>query len=66
MKIYEYVGTGEIWTLTANTGQTIRLLSDTGNTLISEQPYSCVGLVYIDNNTWLVRHQMGTLTLNEV
>ena len=64
-QIYEYVGTGDVWTITANTGQTIRLLGYTGNTLIAEHPYACVGLVFLDN-VWIVRTQVGTLDLSTV
>lgn len=64
-QIYEYVGTGDIWTITANTGQTIRLLGDTGNTLTAEHAYACVGLVFLDN-VWIVRTQVGTLDLSTV
>jgi len=64
-QIYEYVGTGDVWTITANTGQTIRLLGYTGNTLTAEHPYACVGLVFF-NNVWIVRTQVGTLDLSTV
>ena len=64
-QIYEYVGTGDVWTITANAGQTIRLLGDTGNTLTAEHPYACVGLVFF-NNVWIVRTQVGTLDLSTV
>lgn len=64
-QIYEYVGTGDVWTITANAGQTIRLLEYTGNTLTAEHPYACVGLVFF-NNVWIVRTQVGTLDLSTV
>jgi len=64
-QIYEYVGTGDVWTITANAGQTIRLLGYTGNTLTAEHPYACVGLVFFDN-VWIVRTQVGTLDLSTV
>ncbi len=64
-QIYEYVGTGDVWTITANAGQTIRLLGDTGNTLTAEHPYACAGLVFFDN-VWIVRTQVGTLDLSTV
>lgn len=64
-QIYEYVGTGDVWTITANAGQTIRLLEYTGNTLTAEHPYACVGLVFFDN-VWIVRTQVGTLDLSTV
>ena len=64
-QIYEYVGTGDVWTITANAGQTIRLLGYTGNTLTAEHPYACVGLVFF-NNVWIVRTQVGTLDLSTV
>ena len=64
-QIYEYVGTGDVWTITANAGQTIRLLGYTGNTLTAEHPYACAGLVFLDN-VWIVRTQVGTLDLSTV
>lgn len=65
-QIFEYVGTGQIWTINANTGQTIRVLGDTGNTLTAGHAYACVGLVYIDDNVWVLRSQVGTASLTTV
>lgn len=63
-EIYEFIGTGENWTLTANTGQYIRMLSvvsAAGGTIASTSAYDCVCLIYIGSNVWLVKSAMGVL-----
>ena len=67
-QIYEYVGIGTIWTITANTGQQVRYLSETGNTITAGHGYACVMLVYLDDvdNTWLVKNVTGTIDITEV
>ena len=62
--IYEFIGTGENWTLTANTGQYIRMLatvSTSAGTIASTSGYDCVCLTYIGSNVWLVKSAMGIL-----
>ena len=62
--IYEFIGTGENWTLTANTGQYIRMLSTVSTvagTIASTSAYDCVCLIYIGSNVWLVKSAMGIL-----
>ncbi len=63
-EIYEFIGTGENWTLTANTGQYIRMLSvvsASAGTIASTSGYDCVCMVYIGSNIWLVKSAMGIL-----
>ena len=62
--IFEYIGTGENWVLTANTGQYIRFLSvvsAAAGTIASTSAYDCVCMSYIGSNTWLVKSSMGIL-----
>ena len=63
-EIYEFIGTGENWTLTANTGQYIRMLSTVstvGGTIASTSGYDTICLIYIGSNVWLVKSAMGIL-----
>lgn len=66
--IYEYVGTGNNWVLTASSGYYIRYLtleSVSGGTLSSTTGFDCVCLMYIGaiggHNTWLIKSHEGTL-----
>lgn len=65
-EIFEFIGTGANWTLTANTGQYIRMLSvvsAAGGTVASTSEYDCVCLIYIGSNVWLVKNSMGILEI---
>lgn len=63
-EIYEMIGTGTNWVITANTGQYIRMLSAlsaSAGTLSSTSGYDCVTLIYIGSNVWLVKSHIGIL-----
>jgi len=64
-QIFEYVGTGTIWLITANTGQQIRYLSETGNTITAGHGYACCMLIFLDdaNKTWLVKNVTGLIDI---
>jgi len=66
--IVEVIGTGVNWTLTANSGQYIRLHiseSASGGTIASTSGYDSVTLMYVGalggHNTWLAKYAMGVL-----
>lgn len=66
--IVDFIGTGSPWSITANIGQYIRLLSDesVSGGVLSGSGYEDVLLVYVGNigghNTWKVRWYSGSLT----
>jgi hypothetical protein len=64
-QIFEYVGTGTIWLITANTGQQIRYLSETGNTITAGHGYACCMLIFLDdaNKTWSVKNVTGLIDI---
>lgn len=62
-QVYQYVGTGTAWTINANTGQTIRNLSDTGNRLTSGHNYASVALICIGTDEWSIYSSYGTVNL---
>ena len=62
-QVYQYVGTGTAWTINANTGQTIRNLSDTGNRLTSGHNYASVALICIGTDEWSIYSLYGTVNL---
>ena len=64
-QIFEYVGTGTIWSITANTGQQIRYLSETGDTITAGHGYACCMLVFLDdaNKTWSVKNVTGSINI---
>jgi hypothetical protein len=66
--VFEFIGTGTNWILTANTGQYIMMLgveSASGGTISSTSVYDCVSLVYGGtiggHPTWFVKGSMGVL-----
>ena len=64
-QIYEYIGVGTIWSITANTGQQVRYLSETGDTITAEHGYACCMLVYLEDEdkTWLVKNVTGSIDI---
>jgi len=64
--VFEYIGTGTNWVLTAAPGQYIRLLSTESvlaGSIASTSGFDCVSLIYIGSisghNTWLVKSFAG-------
>jgi hypothetical protein len=65
---YEMVGTGTAWTVTANTGQYIRLVtteSAAQGVASGATGFECASFIYIGatggHNTWLIRSAAGTI-----
>ena len=67
-QIFEYVGTGTVWTLTAPSYTYIRLLSTesiAGGSIAATSGYDCIMLIFVGSisghNTWIVKSMMGIL-----